>query len=375
VTGRERLTAVLEGRTPDRVPISTYELVGWNPDSFENKEPSYARLMEVIRERTDCMYRWAPPRCQKGLGYFLSATEEVAAEHRETVEGDTARTVHVIHTPRGDLRARTAVREGLHTTWKEEPFVKDAEDIERVLSVPYEPAPVDCSSLATARERVGEHGITKASIADALCCVCELFEFGEFTVWALTERETVRRLLDVFHARVMDRLRAMLDGGAGPLFRIVGAEYATPPYMPPELFAEYVVPYEREMTELIHSRGGWSRIHCHGRIAEVTDHILAIGADATDPVEPPPQGDIELAEAKRRLGEELCIMGNLELSMLEIATPKQVRAEAARCMEAAKPGGRYVIMPTSAPIDVPLKKRTEENYLAFIDAARELGAY
>jgi len=32
-------------------------------------------------------------------------------------------------------------------------------------------------------------------------------------------------------------------------------------------------------------------------------------------------------------------------------------------------------MPTAAPINIPLSPRTEENYLAFIDAALEYGEY
>ena len=55
-TSRERLLAAMACTAADRVPISTYELVGWNEDAWENKEPSYRRLMDVIREKTDCIY-------------------------------------------------------------------------------------------------------------------------------------------------------------------------------------------------------------------------------------------------------------------------------------------------------------------------------
>ena len=57
MTSKERLLAVLKGNIPDRVPVSAYELNGWNYDSFENKEPSYKKLMDLIREKTDCLYK------------------------------------------------------------------------------------------------------------------------------------------------------------------------------------------------------------------------------------------------------------------------------------------------------------------------------
>jgi len=49
MNSRERLLNVLEGNPTDRVPISTYELCGFNSNSFENNESSYRNLMEYIR--------------------------------------------------------------------------------------------------------------------------------------------------------------------------------------------------------------------------------------------------------------------------------------------------------------------------------------
>ena len=53
MTPRERLSAALDHETPDRVPISTYELSGYNSQAFENNDPSYKTLMDAIREMTE----------------------------------------------------------------------------------------------------------------------------------------------------------------------------------------------------------------------------------------------------------------------------------------------------------------------------------
>ncbi len=55
MTSRERLLAAVKGEMPDRVPVSCYELNACNPDHFENREPSYARLMAAIGEMADEM--------------------------------------------------------------------------------------------------------------------------------------------------------------------------------------------------------------------------------------------------------------------------------------------------------------------------------
>ena len=53
MTSKERLLAVFRHEEPDRVPVSTYEMAGHDMESWYNKQPSYAVLMEVIREKTD----------------------------------------------------------------------------------------------------------------------------------------------------------------------------------------------------------------------------------------------------------------------------------------------------------------------------------
>ncbi|MDD2503943.1 MAG: uroporphyrinogen decarboxylase family protein, partial [Clostridia bacterium] len=112
-----------------------------------------------------------------------------------------------------------------------------------------------------------------------------------------------------------------------------------------------------------------------GRIGKVLDYIKDIGADAIDPCEGPPDGDIPLKEVKRLVGDQMCIFGNIQLKLLENGTTDQVRSYVKDCMEAAKEGGHYVIMPTAAPINVPLSPRTEDNYKAFISASLEYGSY
>ena len=71
----------------------------------------------------------------------------------------------------------------------------------------------------------------------------------------------------------------------------------------------------------------------------------------------------------------MCICGNLQLKLLEYGSREDVAQAVRNCMAAAKEGGGYIIMPTAAPINVPLAKKTEENYLCFIETALELGEY
>jgi uroporphyrinogen decarboxylase len=233
----------------------------------------------------------------------------------------------------------------------------------------------DASDRARIDQELGDHGIIMDGLADPLYMAADLMEFGEYTVWALSETEHFARTVEIMHERCMENLRRNLAANVSDLYRICGPEYATPPYLPPELFDRFVTPYVKEMVDLLHGKGAKARFHCHGKIGQVLDMIAATGADATDPCEAPPDGDIELADIKKRVGDRLCLCGNLQLKLLEHGSKEQVGQAVKACMRAAKKGGGYIILPTAGPINTPLAKKTEENYIAFIETAHEQGRY
>lgn len=371
MNARERLLAVLDGQPTDRVPISTYELVGYNSAAFENRQPSYQTLMDVIRRDTDCICMWNPASNE---AYGLSSVA-VPVDIQTEVGDRFIKTQRTLHTPKKSLTATGQVQHSVHTTWQTEHFCKTSGDVDAWLSIPYQPVQYDFSDFARIQSEVGEHGIIMASLADPVCIAMELMEFGEATIWALTETEHFARTIQELHERTMQNLKNMLDAGVVDLYRICGPEYLTPPYLPPVFFERFVVPSVTAMVSLIHAYGSKARVHCHGRIGRVLDAIRSTGADGIDPCEAPPDGDIDLADIKRRVGGSMTIFGNLQLKMLERSSPDEVRAYVRSCMQSAKAGGRYVIMPTAAPINIPLAAQTEENYKVFIETARTEGRY
>ena len=367
MTGRERLLSTLRRQPVDRVPISTYELTAFGPWAWAAEEPSYQPLLREVTARTEALPLWGP--------YMPPSPDEEPSELHSWQDGDYTLTRETVHTPKGDLTAVTKHTQNVKTVWTVEHFCKSENDITRYLSRPFFPMPVDSSEFTPLNHAVGEQGLVLCDTGDAICSVASLFEFGEFMVLAMTQPALIRALCEQAHARIMHVLRATLEAGCGPLFRIFGAEYCTPPYLPPSSFREFVLPYVREMVALIHQYGGYARIHCHGRIGQVLDMIIETGADAIDPLEPPPDGDITLKEVKERVGDQLILFGNMELKYLETETPQEIDARVCEMMDAAKSGGGFVLMPTAAPINIPLSPRTEANYIAFIEAGYKYGIY
>ncbi|MCL2775583.1 MAG: hypothetical protein FWD71_19895 [Oscillospiraceae bacterium] len=371
LTSRQRLINAIEKKRTDRVPVSTYELCARNSYSFENNEPSYSGLMAFIKENTDAVTMW--DLGSNGRFVNSSYSPDVKIDYGD--EGN----YHVQHlalNANGRILTQTLKwSDNVKTTWNVEHICKNTNDVDALMNLPYEPVTYNASDYARISAETGDGGIIMSSVSDPAGTAIDFMEFGDATVWALTEPNHFQSVLDELHRRNMINMKNMLETQTVDLYRICGAEYVTPPYLPPSCFEKFEYPYLCDIVGLLHKYGAKARIHCHGKIRHVLDMIIATGADAIDPCEAPPDGDITLSEIKEKTAGKLCIFGNLQLKLLECGSTDEVREYVKNCMLSAKEGGGYVIMPTAAPIDIPLSPKTEANYRTFINTALEFGRY
>lgn len=392
MTSRERLLAVLQHKIPDRVPVSTYDMTGWHYDPRDdqqtednlndyikrnifytyltgwwNQEPSYASLMEYVREKADCLYMTDVPMQNAYVGRNT--------ELEQWVEGKSTFTKIILKTPKGDLSQVFRVDEGVYTAWEIEHRFKDYSDIEKILSIPYEPVTPDISHVKIQDEFIGDKGILLIDIPDPIVSVFGNFDMQTFLEFAYSEEELMEKLLEKAFDEQYSFLETILKLGVGPLFRFSGPEVCTPPFLPNRYFEKYVVTYDKRLIRLIHDYGQYARIHSHGKVKTVLHQMMDMEVDALDPMEAPISGDCTIAEAKAICGDKICLFGNVQLRDLEILPPDKMRQVMVQLMQEGKPGGNFVVLPTATPLDATLSPRTEENFRIMIDTALEMGVY
>ena len=78
-------------------------------------------------------------------------------------------------------------------------------------------------------------------------------------------------------------------------------------------------------------------------------------------------GDVDLAEAKRRIGDRVCMIGGFDqFHFFTGCTPEATRAEVRRCFEAAGAGGGFILSPSDHFFEADLTLLE-----AFADEARK----
>jgi hypothetical protein len=364
----------------DRPAVCFYELNGFDenpddPDPFNiYSHPSWRPLIELTREKTDRIVMRAVP--------LADALPDPAAEltrRQQWIDGNGSRICRTTIRAGGRTLTRLDRTDpDVRTVWTVEHLLKDEDDLEAWLTLPrtgHSGRP-DVSGVLAAERQIGDTGIVMIDVSDPLCELAEKFEMGQYTVLGLTRPDLMHRALEKIAEAQMPRIEAISQALPGRLWRIYGPEYASPPYLPPRLFAEYVTRYVTPMVQAIHKHGGFARIHSHGRLRDILDHVAATGCDGLDPIEPPPQGDVELSYVRERYGRQMVLFGNLEIADIE-NLPREAfvrKVRQALAEGTAGQGRGFVLMPSACPYGRELAARTVKNYEAMIQAVDEWSA-
>jgi uroporphyrinogen decarboxylase len=130
-----------------------------------------------------------------------------------------------------------------------------------------------------------------------------------------------------------------------------------------------VTPYDKSIVGLIHSHGGIVNYHTHGKLRDILDDIAEIGVDILSPIETGLRGDVTLADVKARVGDRICLKGNLDdMAFLALERAERVRAAAEDAIWQAAAGGGYILSGTDAGIYSP---QWVQSFLVMAEVARE----
>ena len=150
-----------------------------------------------------------------------------------------------------------------------------------------------------------------------------------------------------------------------------GSEQCTPPMTSPRAFDEFVVPYDSQIIAKFKEYGVLASCHCHGKVSHALKGIMEAGYVGTDPVEPPPMGDVTFEQARKITGGNLTLFGNLEWSELDQSTPEQIKTRVREILSYGKE--RLVVSSSAGPI-CAMTPTQIANYYAWVDAMLEFGA-
>ena len=160
-------------------------------------------------------------------------------------------------------------------------------------------------------------------------------------------------------------IRRAIDLGVDCIKTTDDYAFNTGPFMSPEMFRKWVVPYHKRAADEI--TVPWI-LHTDGKVDLLLDDLFAMGFNALHPIDP---NCYDIREFSRLHGHRAVLIGNVDLNNLGLGTPESVEKETRELIRDLGPGRGWCI---SASNSVPDYVKPD-NFLRMAETIRKYGSY
>ena len=146
--------------------------------------------------------------------------------------------------------------------------------------------------------------------------------------------------------------------------------FNTNPFFDEEMFAEFVQPYLRETISEFKKMGYYVIKHTDGNVMPILKMIADCKPHGIHSLDP--QAEVSLTEARKIVGPDIALVGNVNCGLLQTGTDEECRADILRSLREGMANKRGYIFCTSNTVytGMPL-----ERYEMMIDLWRKYGNY
>ena len=248
------------------------------------------------------------------------------------------------------------------TAWVSEHPIKEKKDIE--IFAEYAPDLLcDVEAVNEKADEIGERGIVRGHICgfdtfgqpgcwqDACC----MYGVEKLMMATFDDPKWVHEFLTIIQKRKLNYVKS-LEGAKYDIIELGGGDGGTT-VISPDMFNEYVAPYDSQLIEQVHNAGQRIVYHTCGGMMPILEDITAIGADAMETFTPPEMGgDVDLKEAKKRIGDKVCMIGGFnQVHYLDKCDPQKTKEYVRRCFQQAGENGGYILSPSDHFFDVDVE--------------------
>ena len=172
----------------------------------------------------------------------------------------------------------------------------------------------------------------------------EMLDYVNGLMALLDDPGKVKACLAALSEGTIELMRGHARAGADAV--LISSAFAGAGLISPDHYREYVLPFERRVIDGFHEEFPDVPVYTHtcGSIGDRLELLEETGTSGIDTLDPPPLGNVDLADAKQRIGARLFIKGNMDpVNTVLMGTAAATFDDATRRIAIAKPGGGYIL--------------------------------
>ena len=179
----------------------------------------------------------------------------------------------------------------------------------------------------------------------------------------------VKEVHEVIATFTAECYKAYMEVGAEVFVESGDLAYHTGPMMSPKKFRELLLPAYRIITDTVHDKGQKIVLHTDGQVTPLLDFVIDCGFDGLQSLEP--TAGVDLAFVKKKVGDKLCLMGNIDVAHdLVYGTKEEVYNAVKYAIKTGGPGGGFMVSAANMHPAVKL-----DNLKWMVEATKKFGSY
>jgi hypothetical protein len=192
------------------------------------------------------------------------------------------------------------------------------------------------------RSAIGDSYSLHGEITSPFDYFLDLFGYQEGLLGLLDEPDKCKSVIAHFASLVKRLAIDMCSEGVDAIK--VSSPFAGAGFISTEVYREFVLPYESEIAQAVRARGVHIYTHTCGAVSDRLELMFDAGVSGIECLDPPPLGDVELDDAKRRTRGRGFIKGNIDsVNTLLYGEPAAILADARHRLEVGKEGGGFIL--------------------------------
>jgi MtaA/CmuA family methyltransferase len=184
--------------------------------------------------------------------------------------------------------------------------------------------------IAKCGDRYSVHGEVRAPFDHLL----SLLGMEDGLMALLTEPEKVQRLMETCTKWSAALAAAQVRRGAHAIK--ISSPFAGSGFLSPDMYEEFIIPAESKIAAAVNAEGGFTYTHTCGAIGDRLELIMRCGVSGIECLDPPPLGNVDLADAVERCNGKIFIKGNMDpVNTLLRGTTEKVKHDVRDILETA----------------------------------------
>ncbi len=211
-------------------------------------------------------------------------------------------------------------------------------------------------AVGALKERVGKQLLVEGWIEGPIAEAADLRGINTLMTDFFDDPQFVRDLFAFIVEMELRFAKEQIKAGAD----LIGVGDAAASLVGPQIYEEFVWPYEKQLMDGIHALGGRTRLHICGNTSKILRGMGRLGCHVVDL-----DYLASVGEGRAQMGLGQVLLGNANpVAVLRDGTPEQITQEVMGCHREA--GARYIV---GAGCEVP-RDTPEANLRAMVEYAR-----